>query len=99
MGGRRRGGKTSREREREDEREGRGGGTHSSSKSERKRLLKKGKSVSVFVRGKASKLREEKTLRKGKAFVSRLQRGRKEEEKNPTMSTVKRPRGRVSELL
>jgi len=40
-----------------------------------------------------------KTRRKGKAFVSRLERGRKEEEKNPTMSTVKRPRGRVSELL
>lgn len=41
----------------------------------------------------------EKKRQKGKAFVSRLKRGRKEEEKKKnTMSTVKRPRGRVSEL-
>lgn len=44
--------------------------------------------------------KKKKKRQKGKAFVSRLKRGRKEEEKkkNPTMSTVKRPRGRVSEL-
>ncbi len=41
----------------------------------------------------------EKTRRKGKAFVSQLERGRKAEEKKNIMSTVKRPRGRVSELL
>lgn len=55
----------------------------------------------MFVRESVSEQqRHRKTRRKGKAFVSRLERGRKEEEKKKTtMSTVKRPRGRVSELL
>lgn len=55
--------------------------------------------MSVFIRERVSKQwgQEKKKRQKGKAFVSRLKRGRKEEEKKNTMSTVKRPRGRVSE--
>lgn len=54
--------------------------------------------MSVFIRESVSKQWGQEKRQKGKAFVSRLKRGRKEEEKKNTMSTVKRPRGRVSEL-
>lgn len=85
--GRRRGGKRG-------VREGRGGHTAQG----RVRDKRKGESECVCNRKCEWATEREETQRKGKAFVSRLERGRKEEGKKNTMSTVKRPRGRVSEL-